>query len=129
MDIVKFVAIGIISVVLSLTVKKQSPQFSLMISIAASVLIFILILPRLAEVLDTFKALAEMIDANISYIMIILKIIGIAYIAEFGSQICIDAGESAIASKIELSGKILIMFISTPILLSLLDMIFGIMPQ
>jgi len=58
----------------------------------------------------------------------ILKIIGIAYIAEFGAEVCKDAGEGAIASKIELAGKVIIIVLAAPIITSLLDLIVEIMP-
>ena len=54
-----------------------------------------------------------------------LKITGIAYLSQFGMQICADAGEGAIAAKIELAGKILIMTVSAPILLAVLDVVMG----
>jgi stage III sporulation protein AD len=65
-----------------------------------------------------------MVDLGAGHIATVIKIIGIAYAAEFGSQICADAGEGAIASKIELGGKGLIMAISTPIIVSLVEQLF-----
>lgn len=126
MDIVQIAAIGIIAAILSLTIKKQAPEMSLIISIAAGTMIFLLLLPKLSAVVGVIKKVGEAAGANNEYVLIIIKIIGISYIAEFASQICADAGESAIASKIEAAGKVFILIIATPILLSLLNLIFSV---
>ena len=67
-------------------------------------------------------------NIDIKYVDIVLKIIGIAYISQFASQICSDAGENSIASKIEFAGKVIIMVISAPVLMSLIEMIMNLMP-
>ncbi|MBM7660889.1 stage III sporulation protein AD [Bacillus mesophilus] len=68
-------------------------------------------------------------NVNLMYVETILKIIGIAYIAEFGAQITRDAGQGAIASKIELGGKILIMAMAIPILTVIIETILGLLPS
>jgi len=65
---------------------------------------------------------------NMIYIETILKIIGIAYIAEFAAQITKDAGQGAIASKIELGGKILILAMAIPIITVLIETIIQMIP-
>ena len=68
-------------------------------------------------------------NVNLMYVETILKIIGIAYIAEFGAQITKDAGQGAIASKIELGGKILILSMAIPILTVIIETIIGLIPS
>ncbi|MDR1687702.1 MAG: stage III sporulation protein AD [Clostridiales bacterium] len=127
MDIVQIAAVGIIAAILSLAVKKHAPEISLVISIAAGLLIFMMILPRLSAVIEVIREIGEAAGANGEYVSVIVKIIGISYIAEFASQICADSGENAIASKIEAAGKVFILIIAAPILLSLLNMIFSLL--
>ena len=122
------VAVGIISAVLTLTVKRHSPEIAMIITLGASVLIFFMILPMLASAVGIIQNLGAQLDSRISYVALVLQIIGIAYVAELGAQVCADAGENAIASKIELAGKVLIMATAAPILLDVLHMIVGIMP-
>lgn len=122
------VAIGLVAVVLAVTIKKEVPNFSLLISVATSIIIFLLILPKISIFSEVINKLFQTVNIDMVYINTILKIIGIVYIAEFGSQICIDAGETAIASKIELFGKLLIMALSLPIMLALLDLIVNSLP-
>ena len=128
MDITQIVAIGLVSTILAITVKKQSPEIAIVISIAASILIFVVIFPRLSAVISVIQSISERIDTRSNYIDVVLKIIGVSYIAEFGSEICKDAGQTSLASKIDLGGKIIIMTIAAPILLTLIDVILNIMP-
>ena len=128
MNIIQVVGLGVISAVLALTVKKHSPEIALMITIAASVLIFIMILPVLIGALGIIQNLGGQLDSRIPYVNLVLQILGIAYISELGAQVCADAGENAIASKIEMGGKVIIIAVASPILLDVLHMIVGIMP-
>lgn len=128
MDIFKICIIAIISVIVILTIKPQMANMSVLITIVSGVIIFMMIIPTLEEVITSILDIVSMLDIGIENIGIILKIIGVSYICEFSSQICIDAGENAIASKIELAGKMLIMFISIPIITRLLSLITSLMP-
>lgn len=128
MDIFKICVIAIVSVIIILTIKPQMANISIMITITSGIIIFIIVMPTLKEVITSILDIVAILDIGIEHIGVILKIIGISYICEFSSQICIDAGENAIASKIELAGKMLIMFISIPIVTKLLGLITNLMP-
>ncbi|WP_352420023.1 stage III sporulation protein AD [Proteiniborus sp.] len=128
MEIIQIVGIGIIATVLSVILKQQKPEFSLQISIVTGLVIFIFVISKLNYVIEVLNSLAKRVDMDLLYFSTILKVIGVAYIAEFGAQIARDAGEGAIASKIELASKILIMVLAVPILTSLLDLIIKIIP-
>lgn len=75
------------------------------------------------------EKIAASAGVNMKYVETILKIIGIAYIAEFGAQLTKDAGQGAIASKIELGGKILILVMAVPILTVIIETILGMIPS
>ncbi|QUH26647.1 stage III sporulation protein AD [Serpentinicella alkaliphila] len=128
MEIFQIVAIGLVATILSVIVKKQNPEIGIYISIVTGILIFLFVISRLQAVLVILNQLSSQIQIDDIYLTTILKIVGIAYVAEFGSQICKDAGEGVIASKIEFAGKILIMFLAVPILVSLMDLIINIVP-
>lgn len=128
MDILRLCAIAIISVVLIITIKPQVPNISILIAIASGIIIFLMLIPALEEVLNSLFDIIDGLNIGNDNIEIIIKIIGISYICEFCSQICIDAGEGAIASKIDLGGKVLIMLISMPIITELLGLITTLMP-
>ena len=128
MGIAQIVGLGITAAALAVAIRTERPEIGMLLGVCGSVLIFFMILPQLAAAVQVFNHLAEGVPADAGYIGIILRIIGIAYIAEFGAQVCADAGENAIASKIELSGKVLVMLMSAPIILGLMRMISSVLP-
>lgn len=128
MDIFKICALAIVSVILILMVQQHMMPITIMITIVTGIIIFIMIIPTLEIVLVSLFDIITTINIQVNQIGIIIKIIGIAYICEFCSQICVDAGQSAIASKIDLSGKVLIMFISIPVITDLLTLVTRLMP-
>lgn len=128
MEIFKIVAFAIIASILAITVKQDRPEYALQISLAAGAIIFFLMVGKLASILDVIYELTSKLDVEVVYLKSIIKIIGIAYITEFGSQVCRDGGESSIATKVEFAGKILIMVLALPILLSVLNLIIKLMP-
>lgn len=98
------------------------------IRIVAGILIFFIIIQKLGILLEIAKKMSEKIDMDFVYIGIVFKVLGISYISEFGAQLCKDAGESSIASKIEFAGKVLIITVSSPVMLALIDIISDIIP-
>ncbi len=128
MEIIQIVAIGLLSAVLAITVKRQSPDMALMISIAACVLLFLMILPMLMETVGVLKNIGSMLDGGMPYIGIAIKVIGVAYMAELGASVCADAGESAVAAKIDLAGRVMLLVLAMPILMDLVNIIMGLVP-
>ena len=82
---------------------------------------------QLGEVINFIDDIASKANINTVYIEIVFKILAIAYITSFCSEICKDAGASTIASKVEFSGKIMILALAIPILMAVLDSILQIM--
>jgi stage III sporulation protein AD len=128
MDILQIVGLGIIASIIIVVLKAQRPEIAIQVSIITGIVIFILIVNKLAAVLALLSSFSAKADIDMTYMGLLLKIIGIAYISEFGAEICKDAGEAAIASKIELAGKVIVMVLAVPIVTSLLDLIIKIMP-
>ena len=123
MDIIKISAVGITAVFLSAAIKKDSPHFSLLVGLAAGIIIIFIIAEPVKNVFYVLYELSHESGVNSAYLSIVIKVIGIAYISEFAVQLSQDAGESSIAGKIELAGKILIMAVSAPIIVSLTDIV------
>ena len=128
MEIMKISVIGIIAAILSVIIKKYNPELSMLIGLVTGIVIMLSVIPQLRAVIDIIYNLYQSVNLDKIYIGIVLKMIAVAYIAEFGVQICKDAGEGAIASKIELAGKLIIIIISAPILTALLRLILTIIP-
>ncbi|MEG1880079.1 MAG: stage III sporulation protein AD [Oscillospiraceae bacterium] len=123
MDIFKIIGIGIIATILSLLIKNYRPELSITIPIIAMATIFIIIAPYLTSVINMFQDIAAQIGIDLQYMVIVIKIIGVAYITQFGAELCADTGEKAIASKIEFGGKVLIVTMSMPIVYKLLSLV------
>lgn len=123
MDITQISLLAIIATILAITVKEQKPEFSILISIVTGSIIFAVLSSYLHSIMVILSDISDGINLDLSFIGIIFKIVSIAYISEFSSHVCKDAGENAIAAKVELAGKILILFSSAPIILSLLEML------
>lgn len=128
MQLLQVVGIGIVATVIIIILRIQKPEIAVQASIVTGVVIFMLLASKLSAVIDLLGSYADKADIKPIYFTTVLKITGIAYIAEFGAEVCRDAGESAIASKIELAGKVTIVVLAVPIITSLLDLILKIMP-
>ena len=125
MSMAQIVAIALVATVLCIMIKEQRPEISLLIAVVTGVLIFMSICDRLSILLSLLEETAQKAGVGEGYFAIVLKVTGIAYLAQFGMQLCNDAGQTSIAGKIELAGKVMIMVISAPVLLSLLDVVMG----
>ena len=120
---VKIVVIGIVSTILVVILKEHKKEYAILLSIVAGVMLLLLTLSKIEPIISLIQKLSLNIPIDNSYILLILKVIGISYLIEFGKDICIDAGESSIANKIEIAGKVIIVGISIPAITSVLEII------
>lgn len=123
MNIFQIIGVGFVSTILAIILRKQRPEIAFAIPVVATVIIVISVAPHIENVITIFENIAESAGIENNYIKIVIKIIGVAYICQFSAELCKDAGETAIASKIEFGGKIIILSLSAPILYSLLDLV------
>lgn len=127
MEIVRVVGLAVVAVVLLLVVRQQRPEIAVLLGLAVATVIFFMVAQRLVAVVDFLRDLASRADVDSLYLNTILKIIGIAYIAEIGAQVCRDAQESAVAAKVELAGKVLILVVAMPIVMAILETILKVL--
>ena len=123
MDIFKIVGLGIAAAILAVFIKNWRAEVAVQISLVAAAIIFIAILPYIKTLFSMFSDISNQIGLDAKYITLILKVIGIAYVAQFGAELCRDAGEASIASKIELGGKVIIVTLSMPLLYSFMEVV------
>ncbi|OQB25207.1 MAG: Stage III sporulation protein AC/AD protein family protein [Firmicutes bacterium ADurb.Bin182] len=123
MFVFKTIALAIIATVFCVLIKSYKPEMALQISIAAGILIILSAIEQITGISKAISKMAEEYGINITYITVILKAIGIAYLTQFAAQICKDAGETAIAGKVELIGRVLILAMALPLVTVLLKMI------
>ena len=125
MDITKVIALGLIGTIFSVLLKKENPQIAMLTASATGIMIFLMLCSPLGELISLLRETAEQAGVGEGYFGIVLKVIGIAYLTQFGAQLCADAGESAIAAKIEMAGKVLMMAAAAPVLTGLLETVIG----
>jgi len=123
MSIYGIVGLAIVSCVLIVVVKEYRPEFALIITIVAGVVVLPLILTRFSAVLTELKTISQKAGIKTEYMVIVLKGLGICYLTQFSSDMCRDFGQTSLASKIELSGKITLAALSIPLLLSIVEII------
>jgi len=129
MEIFQIVGLALTATLIIILVRQaQGGDMALLVSLVVGVIIFLLLLDRIGTVVRLLADLSDRAGINQFYLNTVLKIIGIAYVAEFGSQICRDAGENAIAGKVELAAKVLIMVLAIPIIVAILESILRLLP-
>ncbi|AZO95671.1 stage III sporulation protein AD [Iocasia frigidifontis] len=128
MTIIQVVGVTILATILIIVIKQIKPEMAFILSLLTGIIILIIIIDQVAVVIDLLNQLARKSGIDLMYFNTIVKIIGIAYIGQFGAEITKDSGETALASKIEIAAKILIMIMAVPIMLSLIETILEIIP-
>ena len=129
MNIFQIVGLGFICVFLIVILEEQRSKFGIFITIAFGSMIFLAIFSQLSHILQSFQQFAAKISVNSVYMQTMFKVIGIAYLGEFAAEVCRDCGSNAIASKIELAAKVIILTLAMPILLAILENILLLMPR
>lgn len=122
-EVIKIIGIGLISLIIIIIIKQYKPEFAIYISIIAGVLILYIIMDKLGGIINLLKTISDKSGINNQFLQLLLKITGIAFLAEFAINLCKDSGEGAIASKIEMGSKVIIVSMSIPIISSLLEVI------
>ena len=128
MDVVKIIGIGLISLIIIIIVRQYKPEFALYVSLLAGALILLFIMDKIGSIIDLLTSLSNKTAINNEFLILLIKITGIAFLTEFAVSICKDTGESAIASKVDMGGKVIIVSMSIPIISSLLETIIEILP-
>lgn len=121
----QLVGIAMVSTILCVVIKKESPEMANFVAITAGIIILLSVVMKLNFIIEGIESLSQKVNIPSMYISLIIKLIGICYIIEFAVSLCNDCGEKNIATKLEFGGKIIIMTMSFPILLSIVDTIIN----
>ena len=128
-EVIKIVGIGLIALILIIIIKQYRPEFAIYISIISGIIIFFYAIDKLTNIIDLLKQICNQSGVNNKYLGILIKMTGIAFLAEFAISICKDAGESSLANKVELGSKAIVISMSIPIIHNLLEIILNLMPN
>ena len=122
-NVIKIIAIGFVALISIIIIKQYKSEFAIYISIVAGIIILYMIIDQLESIIDLLKSISEKSGISSEFLGLLIKITGIAFLTEFAISICKDAGEGAIASKIEIGSKVVIISMSIPIISNLLEVI------
>ena len=128
MEVIKIIAIALVALILIILLKQYKPEFALYITLLTGVLILLLVMDKLTGIVQLIQSISNKANINNQFITILIKITGIAFLSEFAVSICKDSGETAIASKVDMGGKVIIISMSIPIIASLLETVVKILP-
>lgn len=125
MEVIKIVGVSIFAVIMIIILKNYRPEMALVLSIITGIGIMLYAISKLSSVINVLNDLVSKSGVNTDFLLIIIKVIGIAYIVEFGKNVCIDAGQSSIATKLEMAGKVVIVVLTIPLISSLVNVLVG----
>lgn len=126
MEAFQIAGIGIIGAILALTIKKWQPELSMTVAIAVGIILVFSVLNSLGDILIQFDDIISDCGISPQYLKLVVKLTGIAYITKFASDICRDAGETAIAGKVDFAGKIIVFSLTIPVISAFLNLIIEI---
>lgn len=115
MDFLPIVGIALTAAALAVLLRQYRQEYALLIGIAAGVLILTLVIVKAQPVFAEISTLMAGAHVNAAYVLVLVKSLGICFVAQLASDACRDAGESAIASKVELAGKFAVLLIALPL--------------
>ena len=121
MSVLTIGILGLAGALLAVELNGLKGEYGIYLVAAVGLVIFFYGITKLKTVIETIRQVQSYIRLNRMYLEVLLKMIGITYIAEFSSGICKDAGYGSLGSQIEIFGKLSVLAVSMPILLALLD--------
>ena len=125
MDIMKIIGVAFVTTVASVLLKNTKPELSFAVTVTGVIVILLFLVYSMQSTLTVFSSIAEMTGVENGLLKILLKIVGVGYLTEFGAGILNDFGSNAVADKVVLGGKITIVMLSLPVLESLLQLVRG----
>lgn len=121
MEMTALIALCIITALLALTLRGQRPEFAMLLSLGCGIFVLLALMGQMKEIITGLEKIMSGLSKQSDLTAIILKALGICIVAELGSQCCRDAGEAAIAAKVELVAKAALVLMSMPVFTSLME--------
>ena len=125
MTMASIAVIGLTAVILAVQLKAVKGEYGVYLVLCAGLVIFFYGLSKLEAVMEALKRIQACVRIDGVYLGVLMKMIGITYIAEFASGICKDAGYGSLGAQIEIFGKLSMLAVSMPVLLALMETMKG----
>ena len=128
MDVMRMAGLSVLAAVAALILRRMRPEMGMVLALAAGVMLLALALPVLGEVIGGIAALAQQGGVKDAYLTQLLKVAGVTLLTDFAAQTCRDAGESGLALKTELAGRVMLIALALPAMQTLLTQILALAP-
>lgn len=127
-ELARIVGAAVVTAVVLVVLRERYPAVAVQLMAAFVAGVLLLLAPSLERIVSAFADLGRRAQVNTAYVDAVLRVIGVAYVASFGAQVCRDAKEEALGAVIELAGKIIIALLALPVLTGILDTLLRILP-
>lgn len=127
MDFLQSAGLGIVAAVICLLLKQYRPEFALVAAVACGALLRFPWFQRFPRFFPLSKSSSGRRALRPAYLQLVLKAFGICYLAQLAADTCRDAGQSAIAGKIELAGRAAVLVLSLPLFLEIAQTAVGLL--
>ena len=125
MEIMRIIGVAFITAITAVILKTTKPELSFAVTVTGIIVIFMFLVDGLKNTLNIFTAITSVTGVENGLLKILLKIVGVGYLTEFGAGILNDFGSHSIADKVVLCGKVTIVALSIPVIESLLQLVSG----
>lgn len=119
----KLAAATFVTAVLSLTLKKEQPAYAFLVSICAAAGLLAVVTQQIEPVVEWLRTLDGIFPGE--GIGCLMRVLGIALVAQLAGDICRESGMAAAATATELCGRVLALLQALPLLQQLLDSCAG----
>lgn len=123
MELLKITAVALAGVMTAALLKSVNRDISIYVVFSTVIIIFLSVIDRLADIFTFLEDMYDSVAYGRTFFPVMIKVLAVAYITDLTAQLCKDAGEGAIGSKVELAGKVIIFAVSMPVLTAILEMI------
>ena len=128
MDLIRIVGIGILISFIIVVVKQIKPELAVATLVAGGVVMLLFVMQFFTDIFAVINQIVERTGIDQGLFAIVLKIVAVGYLVEFGANVCVDSGNPSIADKVILGGKVLVLIMALPIITALLDIVIGLIP-
>ncbi|MBR5486317.1 MAG: stage III sporulation protein AD [Oscillospiraceae bacterium] len=123
MDIMAVCGVGVVTAAILTLLRQYKPEYAVPASAAAGIVILSIMLSSIIPLVRELKDMFSTAGMNSNYAQVLLKALGVCFITQLACDVCRDAGENAVASKLEMSGKVAVLLMSFPLFKNLLDIV------
>jgi len=127
-DIARVIGIALATTFAVLILKPTKPEIAALVAVAGGLLVILMFVESLSAIMDNLANLVQRTGIRSELFSALIRIIGIGYLTEFAANICDEAGNTSMAKKVTLAGKVLILILAMPIINNLIEIIMGVMP-